>query len=108
VIGTTCMLLCGFLALPFAQRTAGARSAPGLPCALLASRVEWPGKARATCAARRRWCVCSTRCHRPRRRTIQHARGGCGWALRFDYAVPITKSRYDIVQEFRCGGGTSF
>jgi outer membrane protein insertion porin family len=28
--------------------------------------------------------------------------------LRFDYAVPLTKSKYDIVQEFRFGGGTSF
>jgi outer membrane protein insertion porin family len=28
--------------------------------------------------------------------------------LRFDYAVPITKSKYDQVQEFRFGGGTSF
>jgi hypothetical protein len=30
------MLLCGLFALFFAQQTAGARSAPGLPCALLA------------------------------------------------------------------------
>ncbi|KQT18750.1 MULTISPECIES: outer membrane protein assembly factor BamA [unclassified Bradyrhizobium] len=28
--------------------------------------------------------------------------------LRFDYAVPITKGKYDTVQEFRFGGGTSF
>ncbi|RXG96181.1 outer membrane protein assembly factor BamA [Bradyrhizobium zhanjiangense] len=28
--------------------------------------------------------------------------------LRFDYAVPITKGKYDVVQEFRFGGGTSF
>jgi len=28
--------------------------------------------------------------------------------LRFDYAIPLTKSKYDIVQEFRFGGGTSF
>jgi outer membrane protein insertion porin family len=28
--------------------------------------------------------------------------------LRFDYAVPLTKGRYDTVQEFRFGGGTSF
>ncbi|MGN6286022.1 MAG: outer membrane protein assembly factor BamA [Afipia sp.] len=28
--------------------------------------------------------------------------------LRFDYAVPITKGKYDRVQEFRFGGGTSF
>jgi outer membrane protein insertion porin family len=28
--------------------------------------------------------------------------------LRFDYAVPITKGKYDITQEFRFGGGTSF
>jgi len=28
--------------------------------------------------------------------------------LRFDYAVPITKSPYDHVQQFRFGGGTSF
>ncbi|MGB8400723.1 outer membrane protein assembly factor BamA [Bradyrhizobium sp.] len=28
--------------------------------------------------------------------------------LRFDYAVPITKGRFDRVQQFRFGGGTSF
>ncbi|MCP1998071.1 outer membrane protein assembly factor BamA [Nitrobacter winogradskyi] len=28
--------------------------------------------------------------------------------LRFDYAVPITKGRFDRVQEFRFGGGTTF
>ena len=28
--------------------------------------------------------------------------------LRFDYAVPVTKGKYDIVQQFRFGGGTSF
>jgi outer membrane protein insertion porin family len=28
--------------------------------------------------------------------------------LRFDYAIPLTKGRYDIVQEFKFGGGTSF
>ena len=28
--------------------------------------------------------------------------------LRFDYAIPITKSPYDRVQQFRFGGGTSF
>jgi outer membrane protein insertion porin family len=28
--------------------------------------------------------------------------------LRFDFAVPITKGRYDVVQEFKFGGGTSF
>jgi outer membrane protein insertion porin family len=28
--------------------------------------------------------------------------------LRFDYAVPLTKGKYDVVQEFRFGGGTSF
>ncbi|MCP3445983.1 outer membrane protein assembly factor BamA [Bradyrhizobium sp. CCGUVB14] len=28
--------------------------------------------------------------------------------LRFDYAVPLTKGKYDIVQQFRFGGGTSF
>ncbi|MCA1395447.1 outer membrane protein assembly factor BamA [Bradyrhizobium sp. BRP56] len=28
--------------------------------------------------------------------------------LRFDYAVPLTKGKYDIVQEFRFGGGASF
>ncbi|WP_315838260.1 outer membrane protein assembly factor BamA [Bradyrhizobium prioriisuperbiae] len=38
---------------------------------------------------------------------------GLVWAspfgpLRFDYAVPLTKSPYDRVQEFRFGGGTSF
>jgi len=38
---------------------------------------------------------------------------GLVWAspfgpLRFDYAVPLTKSPYDRAQEFRFGGGTSF
>ena len=28
--------------------------------------------------------------------------------LRFDYAIPLTKQGYDIVQEFRFGGGTRF
>jgi outer membrane protein insertion porin family len=28
--------------------------------------------------------------------------------LRFDYAIPLTKGPYDIVQEFKFGGGTSF
>jgi outer membrane protein insertion porin family len=28
--------------------------------------------------------------------------------LRFDYAIPITKSQYDIVQQFKFSGGTSF
>jgi outer membrane protein insertion porin family len=28
--------------------------------------------------------------------------------LRFDYAIPITKGKYDIVQQFMFGGGTSF
>ena len=28
--------------------------------------------------------------------------------LRFDYAIPITKGKYDVVQEFRFGGGASF
>ena len=28
--------------------------------------------------------------------------------LRFDYAIPLTKESYDIVQEFRFGGGTRF
>jgi outer membrane protein insertion porin family len=28
--------------------------------------------------------------------------------LRFDYAVPLTKGKYDNVQQFRFGGGTSF
>ncbi len=28
--------------------------------------------------------------------------------LRFDYAIPITKSKYDVVQEFKFGGGASF
>jgi len=28
--------------------------------------------------------------------------------LRFDFAVPITKGKYDRVQEFKFGGGTSF
>ncbi len=28
--------------------------------------------------------------------------------LRFDYAVPLTKGKYDRTQEFRFGGGTTF
>ena len=28
--------------------------------------------------------------------------------LRFDYAIPLTKDKYDRTQEFRFGGGTSF
>jgi outer membrane protein insertion porin family len=28
--------------------------------------------------------------------------------LRFDYAIPITKGKYDSVQQFKFGGGTSF
>ena len=49
--------------------------------------------------------------------TALHVRSSVGvgliWAspfgpLRFDYAVPLTKERYDRVQEFRFGGGTSF
>ena len=28
--------------------------------------------------------------------------------LRFDYAVPITQGKYDVVQQFKFGGGTSF
>jgi outer membrane protein insertion porin family len=28
--------------------------------------------------------------------------------LRFDYAIPITKGKYDNVQQFKFGGGTSF
>ncbi len=28
--------------------------------------------------------------------------------LRFDYAIPITMGKYDIVQQFKFGGGTSF
>jgi outer membrane protein insertion porin family len=28
--------------------------------------------------------------------------------LRFDYAIPITKGKYDVVQQFKFGGGTSF
>ncbi len=28
--------------------------------------------------------------------------------LRFDYAVPITKGKYDVVQQFKFGGGTTF
>ena len=27
--------------------------------------------------------------------------------LRFDYAVPLTKGKYDVVQQFKFGGGTS-
>jgi outer membrane protein insertion porin family len=38
---------------------------------------------------------------------------GLVWAspfgpLRFDYAIPLTKGKNDVVQEFRFGGGTSF
>jgi hypothetical protein len=47
-----------FLRVLFAQRTAGARSAPSLPCALLDLRVKRRSKARANCAARRRRRVC--------------------------------------------------
>jgi outer membrane protein insertion porin family len=28
--------------------------------------------------------------------------------LRFDYAVPLSKGKYDVVQQFKFGGGTSF
>ena len=28
--------------------------------------------------------------------------------LRFDYAIPLTKGKYDVVQQFKFGGGTSF
>jgi outer membrane protein insertion porin family len=28
--------------------------------------------------------------------------------MRFDYAVPITKGKYDVVQQFKFGGGSSF
>jgi len=28
--------------------------------------------------------------------------------LRFDYAVPLSKGRYDVIQQFKFGGGTSF
>jgi outer membrane protein insertion porin family len=28
--------------------------------------------------------------------------------LRFDYAIPITQGKYDVVQQFKFGGGTSF
>ncbi|MDB5519372.1 MAG: outer membrane protein, partial [Tardiphaga sp.] len=28
--------------------------------------------------------------------------------LRFDYAVPLTKGKNDVVQQFKFGGGTSF
>jgi outer membrane protein insertion porin family len=38
---------------------------------------------------------------------------GLVWAspfgpLRFDYAIPLTKGKYDVVQQFKFGGGTSF
>ena len=38
---------------------------------------------------------------------------GLVWAspfgpLRFDYAIPLTKSPFDRVQQFKFGGGTSF
>ena len=48
-----------FLRVLFAQRTAGARSAPGLPCALLLKRVERQSKARAKRAAGTTMRVCS-------------------------------------------------
>jgi len=28
--------------------------------------------------------------------------------LRFDYAIALTKQSYDVVQQFRFGGGTKF
>jgi outer membrane protein insertion porin family len=28
--------------------------------------------------------------------------------LRFDYSIPITKGKYDVVQQFMFGGGTQF
>jgi outer membrane protein insertion porin family len=28
--------------------------------------------------------------------------------LRFDYAIPLTQGKYDVVQQFKFGGGTSF
>jgi outer membrane protein insertion porin family len=28
--------------------------------------------------------------------------------LRFDYSIPLTKGRFDRVQQFKFGGGTSF
>ena len=45
--------------------------------------------------------------------TMPAACVGLIWAspfgpLRFDYAVPITKGKYDRVQQFKFGGGTSF
>jgi outer membrane protein assembly factor BamA len=40
-------------------------------------------------------------------------RRGLVWAspfgpLRFDYAVPLSMGKYDVVQQFKFGGGTSF
>ena len=49
-----------FLRVHFAQRTAGALSAPGLPCALLDLRVERSSKARAIQAARTKRHVCES------------------------------------------------
>ena len=58
MIGYTCMLLCGFLALHFRAADRGCQPAPGLPCALLDKRVKRRSKARAESAARMRSCVC--------------------------------------------------
>ena len=47
-------------------------------------------------------------------KTIRSSVGiGLIWAspfgpLRFDYAIPLTKGPFDVVQEFKFGGGTSF
>ena len=51
-----CCAVC--LACAFAQQTAGAGRAPGLPCAFLIERVARPGKARAIQVARARSHVC--------------------------------------------------
>ena len=54
-----------------------------------------------------RWCIDDTN-------VIRTSVGvGLIWAspfgpLRFDYAIPLTKGKYDVVQEFKFGGGTSF
>ncbi|MET4222219.1 hypothetical protein ABIB00_007455 [Bradyrhizobium sp. LB14.3] len=62
MIGYTCMLLCGFLALHLRAVDRGCQPAPGLPCALLDRRVKRPSKARAKSAARVRSCVCRLKC----------------------------------------------
>jgi hypothetical protein len=59
VIGYTCMLLCGFLALHLRAADRGCQPAPGLPCALLDKRVDRPAKLGRN-APRGREGVCKT------------------------------------------------